>query len=155
MPSDQLDFITNKYFVLLNDLSAQTPAKWGVMNPQQMLEHVTDFFNVSADKLQLKLVTPEEHLPKYLEFLYSEKQFRENTKAPVEIIGEAALPERCASIDIAKEELRQSVDNFVNHFKGNHPNKTLHPVFGWLDFEQWVRLHYKHVTHHSRQFGLL
>jgi len=155
MPSDQLDFITNKYFLLLEDLSSQTPAKWGVMNAQQMLEHVADFFNVSSDKIKMELVTPVEHLPKYLEFLYSDKQFRENTKAPLEIIGESALPERCASIDIAKEELRQSVDDFVNHFKSDDPKKTLHPVFGPLDFEQWVRLHYKHVMHHSRQFGMV
>ncbi|TXH28993.1 MAG: DUF1569 domain-containing protein, partial [Cyclobacteriaceae bacterium] len=33
--------------------------------------------------------------------------------------------------------------------------KTTHPVFGALNFDEWILLHYKHVTHHSRQFGLI
>jgi len=32
---------------------------------------------------------------------------------------------------------------------------TLHPVFGELNFEEWILLHYKHVTHHLKQFGLI
>jgi tRNA A58 N-methylase Trm61 len=47
------------------------------MNVQQMVEHVTDFFKVSFDHIKFDLVTPEEHLPKYKEFLMSDKEFRE------------------------------------------------------------------------------
>ena len=32
---------------------------------------------------------------------------------------------------------------------------VLHPVFGELNFEEWALLHYKHVTHPLRRFGLL
>ena len=41
------------------------------------------------------------------------------------------------------------------YFKNNPAAKTSHPVFGDLDFEEWVLLHYKHVTHHLKQFGAM
>lgn len=29
-----------------------------------------------------------------------------------------------------------------------------HPVFGLIGYEEWHRMHYKHVHHHFLQFGL-
>lgn len=29
------------------------------------------------------------------------------------------------------------------------------PVLGDLNFEEWIMLHYKHVMHHAKQFGLI
>ena len=104
--------------------------------------------------MKFDLVTPVEHLPKYKEFLYSDKKFRENTKAPVNIIGEDPLPIQFKSFQEAVEKLQESVDHFEKYFKEN-PHKTiLHPVFGPLNFNEWVLLHYKHVTHHLNQFGV-
>jgi len=50
--------------------------------------------------------------------------------------------------------LHEAVDEFVEYFKNAPGKKTTHPVFGPLDFNEWVLLHYKHVTHHLRQFGV-
>lgn len=155
MPNDQLDFLQNEAFHLLENLQTDTLAKWGVMNAQQMVEHVCDFYNVSTEKIKMELVTPEEHLAKYREFLYSDKQFRENTKAPASVLGEQALPLRNADIETAKGKLKTAVEKFVAYFKDDAEKRTLHPVFGFLNFEEWVRLHHKHVTHHWRQFGLM
>jgi hypothetical protein len=155
MPTDQLEFIQNGQFLLLEKLTAESPANWGVMNAQQMVEHISDFFNVSTEKIKTKLFTPEEHLPKFMEFLYSDKQFRENTKAPAELLVEEAQPERYPDLATVKQQLQQTVNNFLNYFKNDPGKKTLHPVFDWLNFEEWIRLHYKHVTHHLRQFGLM
>lgn len=154
MQNDQLAFIEHEQLSLLQKLETGTPAKWGVMNSQQMVEHVRAFFNVSTEKIKLELLTPEEHLPKYRDFLYSDKQFRENTKAPATLLGEEALPLRYPDLDTARLKYTQSVQNFFSYFKENKGKRTLHPVFGLLDFEEWIRLHYKHVTHHWRQFGL-
>lgn len=155
MDQVKLKFITEDYIPLVKNLQPGAMGKWGKMNAQQMIEHVGLFFLVSAEKLRLELAVPEEHLPKYREFLYSEKQFRENTKAPASILGDEPLPLRFASMEEAIDKLKKSIDGFVEFFKNNPDKKTLHPAFGELNFDEWILLHYKHVTHHLRQFGLM
>ncbi len=154
MQDQKLAFIKNDLLALLNALPEDAPASWGKMNAQQMLEHMAAIFDVSADKMKFELVTPEEHLPKYKEFILSDKQFRENTKAPISVIGEEPLPLQFATYAIALENVKQSVEYFEQYFSDDPEKKTLHPVFGPLNFEEWVLLHYKHVTHHLRQFDI-
>lgn len=154
MSAQKLSFIRNDLFSLLENITADTKPIWGKMNAQQMLEHLAAFFNVSTEKIKFDIVTPEEHLPKYKEFLLSDKQFRENTKAPANVIGEEPLPLEYGSYAEALAKLHEAVDEFGSYFKNAPGKKTIHPVFGSLDFDEWVLLHYKHVTHHLRQFGL-
>ena len=155
MDDQKLKFITKECIPLFNKLSADGVGKWGKMSGQQMVEHVAAFFYVSTEKIKFDLVTPAEHLPKYREFLFSDKEFKENTKAPGNVIGEEALPLRYANMEEALEKLSESITYFESYFKDDADKKTLHPVFGELNFEEWVLLHYKHVTHHLRQFELL
>jgi len=122
------------------------------MNAQQMVEHVSAFFRVSAGKLKFPLATPQELLPKYRAFLLSEKEFRENTKAPV--LPEEPLPLRHATMDEAIIDLEKQVNNFCKYFEDDLEKKTLHPAFGELNFEEWMQLHHKHVKHHLKQFGI-
>jgi len=155
MDAEKLNFIKTGVIPRVKTLPANASGKWGKMNGQQMAEHVADFFNVSTEKIKFDLVTPVEHLPKFKEFLLSDKQFRENTKAPVNIVGEEPYPLRCANMEEAVDGLAASIGSFENYFRENPGKKTTHPVFGELNFEEWVLLHFKHVTHHLRQFGLL
>ncbi len=142
-------------FELLQKLQPDSTAVWGKMNASQMLEHVADFFQVSTGQITFDLVTPEEHLPKYKEFLYSDKQFRENTKAPQSVLGDDPLPIRQADFEASRKHLEKAVTDFFEFFHEGENKKTTHPVFGPLNFEEWILLHYKHVRHHLRQFGLL
>jgi hypothetical protein len=96
-----------------------------------------------------------EQLPAYKAFLLSDKQFRENTKAPIEMIGETPEPLRYTSLDEAKENLTNTIKDFTSYFEGNEARQTLHPAFGMLDYNEWVLMHYKHVLHHLKQFGLV
>ena len=152
MNVEKQDFIEEKFVLLLNDLSAPAVGKWGKMNGQQMVEHVSDFFKISTGKLKFPLVTPVEQLPKYREFLYSDKEFRENTKAPV--LPEEALPIRFANIKESISDLNNEIKSFKDKFTADKTLVITHPVFGELNYEEWVLLHYKHVTHHLKQFGL-
>ena len=155
MDQAKLNFLTKEYVPLLKNVSPTAMGKWGKMNGQQMVEHVAAFFYVSSEKIKFNLVTPPEHLPKYKEFLLSDKEFRENTKAPGNVIGEEAMPLRYTSMEEAVENLARSIAAFEVYFKDDSKKKTMHPVFGELNFEEWVLLHYKHVTHHLRQFELI
>jgi hypothetical protein len=154
MDEQKLSFLKN-CTVLFKNLSAYTMGNWGKMNAQQTVEHLAAFFNVSAGEIKFDLVTPVEHLPKYKEFLLSDKEFKENTKAPTNVIGEEALPLQYGNMNEALEKLEDSITAFENYFKDDPLKTSPHPVFGELNFEEWVLLHYKHARHHARQFGLV
>lgn len=152
MIAQKLDFLTTGTFLALEKLTPDTPPKWGVMSAQEMTEHLIHFYKVSLGEILVELYTPEAHLPKYMEFLMSEKEFRENTKAPTELLGDEPLPLQYGSLSEAIQKLKETVAQFVEFF--DKEKKTLHPVFGNLNYEEWIRLHYKHVVHHLKQFGL-
>jgi hypothetical protein len=151
----QENFIFNDSIKLLSEASPETPANWGKMNLTQTIEHLTDFFNVSAQKVHYDLVTPIEQLPAYKAFIMSDKMFRENTRAPQSIIGETPLPVKSASYAQAVDALKKSVENFKSFFAADANVQSTHPVFGPLNYAEWIRLHYKHVWHHLRQFGCI
>ncbi len=153
LSQQNLHFLTHILQEKLLELNETTTAKWGVMNVQQMAEHLTDFFDVSSGKKHYDLVTETDKLPLYIQFLWSAKEFRENTKAPENILGEIPLPARNENLQSAKTELLEAVNNFTSYFKMN-TEKTIHPVFGALNFDEWLQLHAKNVRHHLRQFGL-
>jgi hypothetical protein len=148
-------FIRNDFFNHLNSLSADAPANWGKMNVQQMIEHLVDFVGLSYEKIKFPLCVPEDMVEKYQAFLFSEKMFRENTKAPAQVMPEEPVPTRCAGIAEATDELKSAIEEFFSFFMDNPERKTLHPAFGWLDHSGWMILHYKHFHHHLRQFGCI
>lgn len=154
MSIDKAHFLRNELLPLLENMQPASQGNWGKMDAQQMIEHLELFFSLSYEKIHFPLSVPEEHLPKYQEFLYSEKPFRENTKAPANVLGEETIPTTYSNISEAHEKLQASVDMFFDFFKSNPGKKTMHPAFGMLNFEEWVMLHYKHVMHHLKQFSL-
>ena len=155
MLPEKLSFLHNEMFQVLESLEEPAVPKWGIMNAQQMLEHLADFFDVSYEKIIFPLSVPEEHLPKYKLFLYSDKEFRENTKAPANVLGDVPMPLRQPSLDAAKQNLKNSIEKFIEWFKADAAKTSVHPAFGSLNFEEWVLLHHKHVRHHLKQFGLM
>jgi len=155
MDNQKLFFITRDFAAMANNLFAEKKGKWGKMNAQQMIEHLAFVFKFSSKKIILPLQTPEEFLPKYKAFLLSDKEFRENTKAPDIIIPEEPLAMRNLSYAEAINELEAEIGDFVFYFKDDPERKTLHPVFGELNFEEWILLHYKHLVHHAKQFELM
>jgi Protein of unknown function (DUF1569) len=146
-------FITHQFYDLVKHLPAESVGRWGKMNAQQMIEHVADFFRVSTGELKFELVTPAEHLEKYRNFLLSDKMFRENTAAPM--LPEQPFAVRAASMNDSLQDLQAQIAKFHQLFTDGVLQRTLHPVFGELDYNEWVLLHYKHLYHHARQFGLL
>ena len=148
-------FVEEETIVIINKLKAEDSATWGKMNAQQMVEHLKGFFDVSTKKLKFELVTPEEQLPAYKAFLLSDKAFRENTPAPLSVIGPDTLPLRYSDLETAKEKLKIAIIEFKELFSTTKNLTTLHPVFGWLNYDEWILLHYKHTQHHLKQFSLL
>lgn len=67
------------------------------------------------------------------------------------------LRERCFlsnSLGEAINALKEEVHFFYSLFKLQPKSKISHPVFGMLNFEEWLLFHQKHAVHHLKQFGL-
>jgi hypothetical protein len=136
----------------LKTIPADAERRWGKMNVQQMIEHMSDSVRMANGKFVNPLVTPEENVPKMQAFLMSEKPFRENT--PNNLLSETPLPPRNTTMNETIEELQNEIDDFFLFFKDDKNKTFLNPFFGQLNFDMWVQLLHKHAMHHLRQFGV-
>ncbi|MBP5982483.1 MAG: DUF1569 domain-containing protein [Fluviicola sp.] len=133
-------------------LSQATKPVWGSMSSQRMVEHLTDTLRIATGKNPQSLAIPEEKLPSMLRFLESDKEMAPN------IAVAFATPE----MELRHEELELAIDEFVDEWLAfeelyaEQPLHTsVHPFYGALNGEQWLRLAQKHHTHHFKQFGLI
>ncbi|MFT5860923.1 MAG: oxepin-CoA hydrolase/3-oxo-5,6-dehydrosuberyl-CoA semialdehyde dehydrogenase [Flavobacteriaceae bacterium] len=135
----------------LNDLSSDIPAQWGTMNLQQMIEHLSNSLDLSIGQLETKLSIDEEHVPRAVESLISEKPMPRGFKV-------AYAPEnpvvRNESLELAIDELATKWVDFEEYYMEKSDAKNLHPMYGHLDYTLWLRVHSKHFTHHFEQFDL-
>lgn len=155
MNTQKLHFIQQDFFALIEQLQPAATGKWGKMTAQQMVEHLSFIFSASSGKIKTTLAIPEEFLPKAKAFLWSDKEFRENTKAPAGLVPEEPLPPEHITMSASIAVLREEVNYFINYFETNSGSTTMHPAFGELNFEEWVQIHHKHLVHHLKQFELL
>ena len=154
MSLEKENFLRTKLIAYLQRLSPATPAHWGKMNVQQMIEHYAgDAVRNASGRLKIDhIMTPPENLGRMREFMMSNKPFKENTKNP--LMGEEPAPLRYKTVQAAIGALQQELIYFFEAFEKNPELITRNPFFGDLNFEQNVQLLYKHALHHLRQFGV-
>ncbi len=152
MPVDKEKFLRSKFIALLQQLDPATPARWGRMNVQQMIEHFIDTMMSANGKLKLPLMTDAGVLPLYHEFLMSDKPFMKNLKNP--LLGEDPAPLRKRTPEAAIGKLQEELIHFFEVFEQNPRLTTTNPIFGELNYEENIQLLYKHAVHHLRQFGV-
>lgn len=134
-------------------LTKDTLAKFGIMTPQHMVEHLTLTVKISYGRIKLPEFEPtEKQLAQKQALIYSDIEFPKGIKAPV--IGERLLELRYQNLEIAKAELLKSIDSYNNHFTEFGDEQTIHPRFGKLTHDEWERFHSKHFQHHLSQFGI-
>jgi hypothetical protein len=131
-------------------LSSQKPL-WGEMTPQRMVEHLSDSLKMSTGKISFPMEISEEMIPKMQSFLNTDKAMARNI--PVSFAPKNATL-RHDEIELAIDEFLLEWIDFEDFFSENPNQKTMHPYYGFLDHQQWYKLHQKHFTHHFQQFGL-
>lgn len=146
------DFIRSKFIPLLSSLQPEQKGRWGKMNAQQMVEHLSDAFSQASGKKKMKSAFTEEQTRKNYTFMMSEKPFRENT--PNQLLPDNPSPFKNASMKEALAELQKEIDFFFQVYEGNPEMRIINPFFGNLNFQEQVQLLHKHAIHHARQFGL-
>lgn len=139
---------------MLGPLSAETPAIWGKMSAQHMLEHLILPLQIAMGKLEAPLVTPPEKVEKVKRLmLLGETPLRKDFVAP--FLGDGLQPLQYDNIILAKEALLQEVEHFIIYAEAEPQLLHTHPIFGLLNKTEWFLFQDKHFTHHFTQFGLL
>lgn len=151
--SEKLEFLLKTFPQKLKFLAYDTKPDWGKMSVQQMVEHMSESIRNASGKLHYEVLTPEEKLPVYRDFMLSDKSFKPDTINP--IMPTTPLPAKQENLSDSIAELEDELKDFVNAFKEDPYNKIANPIFGELNFEQWTHLLYKHALHHLKQFGIL
>lgn len=138
----------------LSRLHENTLPEWGKMNAIQMLEHLGVGLAFSSNKRgELPIVTPADKIERYKQFLYSEMEMQHSLPSPLQ--GDEPPATHTVSIATAREYLLAEIDDFNTYFRQHPEAKTVHHIFGKLNYEEWQLFHRKHFLHHFKQFGIL
>lgn len=146
------EFLKNDFIPLLEKLDADEKAKWGIMSPQQMIEHFADAVKNASGRLLLPSLNEGEKLEKSREFLMSETPFKHNIDNP--LIPKEGIPHRQPDLQSAINKLKKELDHFFLVFEKNPDLKTGNAFFGQLDYNMNIQLLHKHAVNHLKQFGV-
>lgn len=147
----KLYWLLNDFIKALDSLDDNANRLWGKMNLRQMIEHMIDSVRIATEKNIYPLHTPEDKLPLFRKFMLSEKEFSPETVNP--LMDEYPVEETISSKSEAVQILKQELQAFEIYFRDDPDKVTLNPIFGFLNFDEWVQLLYKHSKHHLKQFG--
>lgn len=140
---------------ILNNLSSETPALFGLMTAQHMIEHLILVTGFSNGKLHVTPQYPEEKIEKMKTIIIqSPREISKGFKSPL-LPEDSLLNLEYIDLNTAIDELFTALDQFDTHLKNNETLKPVHPTFGALNYDEWVIFHNKHFTHHFKQFGLI
>lgn len=136
---------------ILNQLTDDTPRRWGSLTPAAMLRHLRETIDVSigdspcADFGNFFTKTP---LVQYLitEILPWPKG---GLKVP-----DTLLPATSATVAQERALLLQALERFVHILETDPQRTTQHSAFGMVPVSRWSRIHGRHFEHHFRQFRI-
>jgi hypothetical protein len=151
MRASKIEFLTKTFPEFVLKLKPHARGKWGKMNAQQMVEHMSYSIRIANGTIPKTILTAPENLEKARAFMLSDKPFRENTKN-IEL-PEEPLPLKQIDMHAAVEEMKHEMLVFLQTFEGNEERTITNPFFGELNFMQWLHLLHKHAMHHAKQFG--
>ncbi|MBI3817578.1 MAG: DUF1569 domain-containing protein [Planctomycetes bacterium] len=123
-----------------------TPA-WGKMNVSQMMAHCAAAMRVPTGDLILKKTWLRIIGSMVKKSMLSDKPWKPNMPTAPEF--------KITNTGPFDEEHATMLAVFNKLARGREAVKVYdHPFFGKMTFEEWGRLHYKHLDHHLRQFGV-
>ncbi len=134
----------------INKLTPQTRNEWGKMNVNQMLYHSAAGFKIAYGEI-----------PTAARGNWAKKQlmrfFILKTDMPTPKEKAETFPEiNTVTLGINPADFTAEQSKLVDMVK-NFPSKSLLPesgLLGKMSKENWARLHYTHLDHHLKQFGV-
>lgn len=148
-------FEKDKLSQLLNRLNPETPAHWGTMTAQHMVEHLLWAFRIMDGRSPVPQMIPDEKVPRIHERLRNPDWEMPMDFKAVFMPAEGLEPLQFENLDSAKAAFLHEVDGFEVFFEKNPDARPVHPYFGPCDKPLWTAIQNKHVFHHFKQFGLV
>ena len=131
-----------------------SPALWGLMQAQQMVEHLLLPLALGLGNFpELQPLFPEARLAANYQRNFVEKQMLpRNVKMP--LLSDQPRPLAFPDLNAAKAAVLELAQAFVEYWEASPPDhRVLHPVFGQLNAQDWAYFQEQHLDHHLRQFG--
>jgi len=149
---DKREFLTMQVPQLLTNLTEKSEARFGLMTPQHMVEHLTW---VTKSSLMRHGEPDEEPTKSQLGF----RKFMDKGAIFKHMPSDktaADLPKlKFRSLAEAVEQIPEAVDRLYQTFEQNPDFKTFSPMMGEFNFEDQELFHYQHFKYHFYQFGLI
>ena len=148
MPSIWEEEARHELLSRLDQLTADAPARWGKFHCPAMMAHVND-----ALRIPLGEVTPASRkVP--IRFFPLKQLIIYYIPFPKGVPTAPALLARCdgAVFQDEVEAFRQILDRLAR--RSHETAWPRHPAFGTMSRRAWGVLGYRHVDHHSSQFGV-
>lgn len=138
---------------ILEKLTPETKPQWGTLSAQGMVEHITDMLNMANGVApDASLLIPAEKIDSMQRFLESDKEMMRNIEVP---FAPKVRELRNEELELAIDEMVEAWITFDEYFESQPGVLVNHPFYGKLNYDQWVRLNQKHLSHHFKQFGLM
>lgn len=140
---------------MLAVLSRLTPNQkplWGKMNAQEMVEHLSDMLMMSRGTGDFTIDVDAETIARRQQFLLSDKEMAKNIAVP---FTKDIIELRHDELELALDEFADEWMNFTEYYENNPSASVIHPYYGDLGFNLWLKMHDKHFMHHFKQFGLI
>lgn len=132
----------------IEKLTSSSTLLWGKMTVDQMLKHCQAPIDVAFGDLKMKPNFIFLLLGKLFKRMILNNDFKKNsTTAPEFIVKDPQ------NFDEVQQELIKRVKRFATEGINVIKNQK-HPFFGNMTYEEWDTLHYKHLDHHLKQFGV-
>jgi hypothetical protein len=123
------------------------------MNVLEMVEHLTIGLELSMSYKEYFIKTPEEQIPAFQRWLMTDKPFRPGSPMPKNFEDFQAPDGQ--DLDATKERFLEKLRLFKKTAEEDQNYWSVHESFGKLNAEQTRQLHFKHITHHLTQFGVI
>ena len=145
-------FLTEELPKLLQNLKADTKARFGLMTPQHMIEHITVGIKSSIKRRAEPENSPTKRQMGFQKFIANGAIFQHRPSDKTK----ADLPDlKYSSLEEALEQIPVAIHRFYDHFEANPNWKSYSSFMGELSYEQLELFHYMHLRYHCWQFGLL
>ncbi len=144
-----------KLFEMISKLRADDQPLFGVMSPQHMVEHLSFTISFSNGNDPQQQHYPAEKEQKIKAFILgTDQDMPISFKSPV--LPAEGLPSlKHKDLAEAVTQLQKELNDFDAYFKRQPAEQPVNPTMGALDYEEWLRFHNRHFSHHLKQFNLL
>ena len=137
----------------LSKLTLDSKPIFGIMNAQQMIEHLSAITKIANGNWTVDTFVSDEKMARRKPFLNTENELEIGFKATLFL--EQPNSFQFISMQQAIDDLISQLQLFIKVFEENPSRTVVHPFFGELNFEHWEKFQTKHFTHHFKQFSLL